>query len=306
MPVQEDISNEIINASAYLNGYSPFVPWAEAIGCRPHLIKYTERYRSPLLAEEYLLNSYYTRNDMEAEISVEQFYDDASVMTQSLNNKRDYTGLQKIPLPMGVSLDLSLGEAILRRRSSHQFTGDAIGMAYLATIARSARGISSTALACLREGGEVKLHFSTVSSAGHLYPVDLYFIALNVKGLAKGIYLYLEQEDVLLKTGGDDQVKQILAAFATSSNPILFNRANYIGLLAAHPWKTLAKYGNRGLRFILQEIGAITQNIHLANVGLGLGSLDWGSYYEGEVNHVMEFDGINQSALHMVLAGISS
>lgn len=305
MPINKEINQELLNASAYLNGYSPFIPWSGAIGLKPNLIKYTERNYLSLLAEEYLLNSYYTRGDIESELSVEHFYDDASVVTQALNNHRDYLDLPKIALPAGVALDISLGGAILGRRSCNHFTGDAVSVDYLATVARCARGVSDTAIAQLQEGGEIKLDFSTVSSAGHLYPVDVYFLALNIKGLDQGIYYYLAHQDVLIKTGSEKNAAEVLTAFIVTKNKIVHTRSNYICLFVAHPWKSMSKYGNRGLRFILQEIGAITQNIHLTNVCLGLGSMDWGGYYENEVNQIMGFDGVSQSVLHMVLAGIT-
>lgn len=305
MSINKEINQKLLDASAYLNGYSPFIPWSNAIGLKPNLIKYTERHYSPLLAEEYLLNSYHTRGDMENELSVERFLDDASIVTQALNNHRDDVDLPKIALPTGVALDISLGAAIVGRRSSNQFTGDAVSMDYLATVARSARGVSDTAVTQLQEGGEIKLDFSTVGSAGHLYPVDVYFLALNVKGLDQGIYYYLAHQDVLIKTGNAQQAADVLATFVITKNRIMHVRANYICLFVAHPWKSMSKYGNRGLRFVLQEVGAIAQNIHLANVCLGLGSMDWGGYYENEVNQVMRFDGVSQSVLHMVLAGIT-
>ncbi len=305
MYIYKNISQELLDASAYLNGYSPFIPWSSAIGLKPNLIKYTERHHLPLLAEEYLLNSYYTRGDVESELSVERFYDDASLVTQALNNQRDYLDLPKIALPPGVALDISLGEAILRRRSVSQFTGDSVGLDYLATISRCARGISDTATTQLQEGGKVNLSFSTISSAGHLYPIDIYFLALNIKGLENGIYHYLEHQNELIKTGNEKNVSEVLATFVTAQNTIVHTRSNYICLFVAHPWKSMSKYGNRGLRFTLQEIGAISQNIHLANVCLGLGSMDWGGYYENEVNQIMGFDGVNQSVLHIVLAGIT-
>lgn len=300
------INQDLLNASACLNGYTPLIPWSASIGLKPNLIKYTERHSQPLLAEEYLLNSYYIRGDTASELSVELFYDDASIVTQSFNNQRDYSDLPQVSLPAGIALEMGLGEAILRRRSINQFTGDVVTLDYLATIARCARGVSDRGIASLKEGGEVKLDFNTVSSAGHLYPVDLYFLAMNIKGLDRGIYQYIEYKDALIQIADKKKMFEILDTFIVSSHSVMYNRCNYICLFVAHPWKSMSKYGNRGLRFILQEIGSISQNIHLANVCLGLGSTDWGGYYENEINNILGFDGINQSVLHVVLSGISN
>jgi len=225
MSINKEINPKLLDASAYLNGYSPYIPWSGAIGLKPNLIKYTESHYSPLLAEEYLLNSYYIRGDIGSELSVEHFYDDASIVTQALNHHRDDIDLPKIALPTGVALDLSLGAAILGRRSSNQFTGDAVSMDYVATVARCARGVSDTAVTQLQEGGEIKLDFSTVGSAGHLYPVDVYFLALNIKGLDQGIYYYLAHQDVLIKTGNEQHAADVLATFVVTKNGIVHSRS---------------------------------------------------------------------------------
>ncbi len=300
------IRQEILNASSYLNSYSPFIPWSSSIGLKPNLIKYGERNRRSSLAEDYLINSYYMRGDTEKEISIEYFNNDASRVTQSLNNQRDYTDLPIIGLPDSIALDLSLGESILKRRSISQFTGDVVNLSYLATIARCGRGTSNIVMTQSQKGEKINLDFSTVSSAGHLYPVDIYFLAVNIKELKQGIYHYSERKDALIKTGNQKNMLELLNAFMASQNRVIYSRCNYICLFVAHPWKSMSKYGERGLRFVLQEIGSISQNIHLANVSLGLGSVDWGSYYENEVNQIMGFDGVNQSVLHIILAGIAN
>lgn len=304
MQSKRPIHSGLINSATHLNGYSPLVPWSNSIGLKPNILRYAERHRSSSLAEDFLLNSYYTRGDFDTESSMQVFYDDASVVMQSLLNKRDYSGFKKIALNDGIPLSINLGEAIIRRRSIREFTGDTVPFNYLATIARAAQGYSDSAIAKLPDDEEIELNFCTVSSGGHLYPIDLYFVALNIKGLETGVYLYSNHEDALFKTGDAKQIKQILASFSVPEDYFLQFRANYFCLFVAHPWRSMCKYGNRGLRFVLHEIGSIAQNIHLTNVCLGLGSIDWGSYFENEINAALSLDGVNQTVLHMVLAGI--
>ncbi|MHB1949123.1 MAG: SagB/ThcOx family dehydrogenase [Gammaproteobacteria bacterium] len=304
MESKMSIHPTLINSATHLNGYSPFVPWSNSIGLKPNILRYAERFQSNSLAEDFLLNSYYNRGDFDTESSMQIFYDEACVVMQSLLNKRDYTGLKKIVLSDAVPLNMNLGEAIIRRRSIREFTGDTIPSSYLATIARAAQGYSDSAVVKLPGDGEVELNFCTVSSGGHLYPIDLYFVALNIKGLEIGVYLYSNNEDALFKIGDETLIKQILASFSVPEDYFLQFRANYFCLFVAHPWRSMCKYGNRGLRFVLHEIGSIAQNIHLTNVCLGLGSIDWGSYFENEINNALSLDGVNQTVLHMVLAGI--
>ena len=49
------------------------------------------------------------------------------------------------------------------------------------------------------------------------------------------------------------------------------------------PWRAMRKYGARGLRFALQEVGAIAQQINLVCTGLGLASVESSSFYEDEL-----------------------
>jgi SagB-type dehydrogenase family enzyme len=65
----------------------------------------------------------------------------------------------------------------------------------------------------------------------------------------------------------------------------------------------MRKYGNRGLRFLFLEAGAMAQNIHLACEALGLGSFDCASVYDDEVHEALGIDGLHESLLHTVIIG---
>ncbi|EFS70670.1 hypothetical protein HMPREF9617_02377, partial [Cutibacterium acnes HL056PA1] len=72
------------------------------------------------------------------------------------------------------------------------------------------------------------------------------------------------------------------------------------------PWRAMRKYGARGLRFALQEVGAIAQQINLVCTGLGLASVESSSFYEDELNQALNLDGIFQTATHTMTVGVQA
>jgi SagB-type dehydrogenase family enzyme len=84
---------------------------------------------------------------------------------------------------------------------------------------------------------------------------------------------------------------------------ISLGRANVVFLLVGRPWKTMRKYGARGMRFLFLEAGAITQHINLAAVAAGFGSVECGSVYDDEVHEVLQLDGVYEAVLHSVVVG---
>ncbi len=228
---------------------------------------------------------------------------DTGQVTLALMGQEDEQ--EGIALPAGPSLKLELGSLLGKRRSVRMFTGDRIGLDYLSSILRAAAGVTAEADVSLMSGGGVKMHFRTAPSAGGLYPVDLYFAAVNVEGLAHGVYRYSSQQDRLFPVLlGKDAIDALIKTCAMPEEMISCSRSNVLLFLIAKPWKSMRKYGNRGLKFIFQEAGAISQNIHLAATALGLGSVDCASFYDSEVHQILGFDGINLSLIHAIVLGV--
>jgi SagB-type dehydrogenase family enzyme len=155
----------------------------------------------------------------------------------------------------------------------------------------------------LLQGGDAELNFRTVPSGGGLYPIDMYVVVLNVVGLREGIYHYIPRSDSLSEIGDSAEVQAVLQGFAVSEEIISLSRACAIFLLIGQPWRSMRKYGNRGMRFMFMEAGAIAEHLNLAAVALGLGSVDCSSYYDDEVNEALGLDGVYQTIIHSLLVG---
>lgn len=300
------VAPNIINGAVYGNAYSTITPWVRSMGFHTNQLSYRENANLTSVAESYFINSMHVRGDPQSVYSVLQYLGDVGVTMISMNDWTDHSHLKKIKLPEGAPLDIALGEAIAKRRSIRKFTSDSMQLSYLATILRAGAGISAKANAKLMSGSEVSFSFRTYPSAGGLYPVSLYAAVFNIDKLENGIYQYQPNNDSLVHLMGEKESKQLIGLTAITEEMISLSQANVIILLSMRPWKSMKKYGARGLRFAFHEAGIISQNINLAVTALGLGSVDCASFYEDEVNSLLGLDGKTESFTHAIVIGNSA
>lgn len=131
----------------------------------------------------------------------------------------------------------------------------------------------------------------SIASGGGLYPIDLYYINLKIKGLEKGVYFYnlFEENLEIIKTEKSNnnfnsdfntafyvEHMQMDWDFETISGVIVF-----AGILN----RVSCKYQDRGLRFALMDVGSILQNIHLAAGALDIDCCAIGGYLDDELNN---------------------
>jgi SagB-type dehydrogenase family enzyme len=255
------------------------------------------------VAEEYLANSRYLEHDRESEESTQTYFFDPGIELLGLLGEEERGGTKEVSLPPGVKLRRELGQVLGGRRSRRNYTGDPLELAYLATIVRAASAVTAKAEVDRMDGGHSTFSFRTAPSGGGVYPIDLYVASLHVLGLERGIYRYDPLADSLVLFEGDEQVDALTAAFAAPEEIIAISRASVVFLLVGYPWRSMRKYGQRGLRYVFIEAGAIVQNIHLSIEATGLGSVDCASIYDDRAHEALGLDGINQFLVHAVVAG---
>jgi SagB-type dehydrogenase family enzyme len=291
-------------AGAYVNAFKPLHVWVESTAFRTHGFRYTslDRASYPRVAEEFLLNTQYVREDRETEVSIEAYFAGPYTTILAELDHENTAGLEEIALPEGVHLRLGLGEALSRRASGRIYTGDPIELTYLAAIIRSGAAVTREARV-ESVTGERTLRFRAAPSGGGLYPVDVYIVAADVTALSRGVYRYLPRRDTLVRVGGDDVAAGVFASFNVREEIITLARANALVLLVGRPWRSMRKYGPRGLRYLLLEAGAILQNVHLATQALGYASVDCASVVDAEVHEALGLDGISQAFLHAIVIG---
>lgn len=285
------------------NGYHTRTPHVKSTGFRMASLRCSEREKLNNIAEDFLINSYFKRNDPEVETSISSYLGDDGVKMVSLVGKEDTSAYRLIELGDGAPLDLPLGEAIVRRRSSRDFTGDPVPLDCLTTLFRATAGVTAMAEAKLAGGAAAQFNLRTVPSGGGLYPIELFVVTINAKGISPGIYRYQPIEDKLIEVGDHTKIEKLLIGFTGPVDMVRSTNASLIFMYVAKPWRSMRKYGNRGLRFVFQEVGAMAQNLHLTAATLGLGSVDCASFFEDDIHRALNIDGVYQSMIHSTLVG---
>lgn len=204
---------------------------------------------------------------------------------------KTYPQAETIPLPTDFSPGgLGLEEAIARRRSIRNYSGQAMSLAELSSLLHHASGVTL-------EGG---YPLRAAPSAGALYPIEIYPVAHDVEGLEAGIYHYAVREHALelLKEGDFRQeiVKHALGQRMTG-------RANVVFLLTAIFQRTEWKYGARAYRYVMLEAGHIGENIYLTATALALGPCAVGAFSDDDLNRLLEIDGEEESVIYMLTVG---
>ena len=294
--------DDALNTVLLANSYKNVLPWIDSTGFRTHELRYRTlgHSRAPRVAEEFLSGSRLYRHDRSTQLSVAPYFLDAGQLTVSLIDHEDMRDAQVVALPPSVPTPRSLDDVIGKRRSRRRYTGAPLKLSHLATIIRSAAGITGEAHLRLRDDRKAHMRFRAVASGGGLYPVQVYLANLSVRDLEPGLYRYQPLQDTLVR---ERDCLDITSCCAGPQDLENLRRAGAVILLIAQPWRSMRKYGSRGLRFVFIEAGAMTQNIHLTTEALGLGSVDCGSFCDDEVHEAMAIDGAFKTFLHAVMIG---
>jgi len=180
-----------------------------------------------------------------------------------------------IPLPPERKRgDVSVEEAMARRRSVREFAPDPLSLEQVGQLLWAAQGITDP------ERG-----FRTVPSAGATFPLEVYVVAGKVEGLAPGVYRYSPGRHALQATmKGDGRVGLSAAALGQE----MIRQAPASLVITGVVRRTAERYGERALRYVYMEAGHVGQNVYLQCVSLDLGTVVVGAFEDATVAKVMQ------------------
>ena len=187
--------------------------------------------------------------------------------------------------------DMSLYEALLRRKSLRRFLDVPISIEALSCLLWSSSGIQRK---------EMGFEFRTAPSAGALYPIETYVVLNKVEELSQGLYHYNVKHHELEEVKGGN----LSAAIAKAAlGQLMCEQAAIViiwtGVFERSKWK----YRQRSYRYVYLDVGHMAQNLALAATSLGLGSCQVGSHFDDEVNALLGVDGVTESVLYMSVVG---
>jgi len=162
--------------------------------------------------------------------------------------------------------DMSLEEALAKRRSVRQFSSQPLKRSQISQLAWAGQGIT-----------EPQRGLRTAPSAGATYPIELLFVT------PEGVFVYRPADHSLMQLGNQD-IRNGLAAAASMAESVAGAGCDII--VAGAIRKLTDQYKDKARTYMHMEAGHIAQNIQLQAVSLGLGSVTVGGFNTKEVRNV--------------------
>ena len=202
-----------------------------------------------------------------------------------------------LPPPRGLG-DVSLAAAIGRRVSCRRFSGGSLTLEEVSALLDAAYGGQGD-----QNGAWIDNDLAPrpVPSAGARYPLELHLIVWSVAGLEPCTYRYLPSPHRLVPTGGLVSAEAVGNLFLGQG---YLTAASALVVMAATLGPSLARYGDRGYRYVLFEAGHVAQNLDLACSALRLGSLNLGGFWDQPLGWVLRIT--EQVPLYAFALGRSS
>jgi SagB-type dehydrogenase family enzyme len=245
-----------------------------------------------MLREDHPLSWYFHRNSRSLPGTADQ---DAE---SDLFAAKEYAGRPSIGLQAPVQDQSGYAALLAMRRSVRTFAPSPVTLAQLSTILAQCYGLGSCETV-----GDFDRCRRPVPSAGATYPLEIYLIALDLAGLAPGLYHYrvidhalecLAETRLSRRRMGELFLDQ---KFLTDAGAILVMTAVFA--------RCMTKYGDRGYRYTLIEAGHVGQNIMLSAQAGGLGALPVGGFDDRRLGLLLDLDAEEEAPIYAVAIGRS-
>jgi SagB-type dehydrogenase family enzyme len=182
-------------------------------------------------------------------------------------------GARLVPLPdPRLQGETSVEAALVARKSLREYSGGPLSLAELSQLLWAAQGVTHAGAG------------RTAPSAGALYPIELYVVAGNVENLGRGVYRYRIGSHDLVEVMAED-LQAELAAAALGQESV--EDAAAVIVVAGVIERTAQKYGQRAVRYVHMEVGAVVENVYLQATALGLGTVFVGAFSDTKVKQVL-------------------
>jgi SagB-type dehydrogenase family enzyme len=191
----------------------------------------------------------------------------------------------KLPPPAQKG-SMSVEEALGKRRTVRRFASRALDLNQVSQLLWGTDGISDPR------------GLRTAPSAGATYPVDLYLVVgeRGVATLAPGVYHYRPNDNALtLITPGELRPAVARASLSQS----WMAEAPVIVVITGEYRRCMGRYGERGVRYTIMEVGHTAENLFLQAEALGLGAGVVGAFEDRAITQVLKIPAQHEPLLIM-------
>lgn len=203
---------------------------------------------------------------------------------------KSYPDAARITLPPPHNYqEMSLQEAIERRRSRREYLAESLSLEELSALLHAASGVTDSTRG-----------FRAAPSAGALYPIETYAVVHDAAGLEAGLYHYAVPDHTLEQLQRENlQAAMMVAGIGQT----MLGQAQVCFVLSAIFQRTRWKYRERTYRYVLLEAGHIGQNLYLAATAMGLGACAVGAFLDDNLNDLLGLDGEEEAVLYIIAVG---
>lgn len=206
---------------------------------------------------------------------------------------KSYPRFKKIKLPIPRKISKRLYGLITTRKSIRKFNNIKISKQELSEILFYSVGIINYSK--VNSFDETKRAYP---SAGARYPVEFYLSISNCEGIDSGVYHYnVKYHSLELMIIGDN--KEIINKF---SHQDMIKSSSIIFILTGVFNRSQVKYGIRAYRYVLLDLGHLTQNIYLVSNNLNIGCCTIGGFSDNKINKFLDLEE-NEQVLYMGVLG---
>lgn len=207
---------------------------------------------------------------------------------------KEYRDVKQFVLPSPNTKNMTpTFEAIIHRRSIREYTDEELKPHHLSKILWAAQGITGRV-----KGTELR----AVGSAGALHPIETYVVVNRTGDLPHGLYHYNVRAHALdLLIQEQFQIGLVNACMGQEfigQAPICFI---WTGIFNRVSWR----FAQRAYRYVYFEVGQVLQNATIACQAMDVGCCEIGAFYDDEINLLLGVDGIEETALCLMSAGMA-
>jgi len=202
---------------------------------------------------------------------------DVTTLTLVQENPRTYL----LPAPR-LEGTMSVEQALATRRSHRSFQDKPLSAEQLSQMLWSAYGVTFP----LPNHPHLRGGLRTAPSAGASFPFEIYAIIGNVDGIEPGVYLWISEENKLIRRI-DRDVREELAQAALGQ--MMVRDAPVSIFWSAVFSRMTNRYGPRGReRYVPMDLGHSAQNVYLQATALGLGTVAIGAFIDARVSEILQ------------------
>lgn len=208
-----------------------------------------------------------------------------------------------VALPEPTELSGTLGEVLAARTTTRRSNlGGVVTATELSSLLHYAVRANRTARP--EATPDLVQTFRPYPSAGGLYPCEIYLAIRAVEGIPSGQYRYDSLQHDLLPCRSVQEAANEDLDYASAETGAGGDTAPPCALIISSVFeRSVRKYDIRGYRLAVIEAGHILQNLSLVATGLGLASLVSASFYEAELERLINIDGVSEAVLVSFLVG---